>query len=32
MDDEEKAGRLPEAYAEQRRWIGALPPRGSRTT
>jgi Fe-S oxidoreductase len=29
MDAEEKAGRLPETYAEQGRWIGALPRRGS---
>jgi len=29
MTAEEKAGRLPEAYAGQRRWIGDLPPRGS---
>ena len=29
MDAEEKAGQLPETYAEQRRWIGSLPRRGS---
>jgi ferredoxin len=27
MDAEEKAGRLPDAYGDQRRWIGALPRR-----
>ena len=26
---EEKAGHLPDAYADQRRWIGTLPLRGS---
>ena len=29
MDAQEKAGSLPETYAGQSRWIGALPPRGS---
>ncbi len=29
MDAEEKAGHLPDTYADQRRWIGALPRRGS---
>jgi hypothetical protein len=29
MDAQEKAGHLPDAYAEQRRWIGDLPARGS---
>jgi epoxyqueuosine reductase len=29
MEAEEKAGRLPDTYAGQRRWIGALPRRGS---
>jgi epoxyqueuosine reductase len=27
MEADEKAGRLPDAYAEQQRWIGALPSR-----
>jgi hypothetical protein len=29
MDAQEKAGRLPDTYAGQRRWIGTLPGRGS---
>jgi len=29
MDAAEKAGRLPDAYAEQRRWIGAMPRPGA---
>jgi hypothetical protein len=29
MNAEEKAGHLPETYAEHRRWIGDLPPHGS---
>jgi hypothetical protein len=29
MDAQEKTGRLPDTYAEQRRWIGTLPARGS---
>jgi epoxyqueuosine reductase len=29
MDAQEKAGSLPETYAEASRWIGVLPPRGS---
>src|SRR4029077_20193300 len=28
MNAEEKAGHLPETYAEHRRWIGDLPPPG----
>ena len=28
MAAEEKSGHLPDAYADQRRWIGALPLRG----
>ena len=29
MEAEEKAGHLPDTYAEERRWIGAMPRRGS---
>ncbi len=29
MAAEEKDGHVPETYAEQSRWIGHLPPRGS---
>ena len=29
MEKQENAGRLPDTYADQRRWIGTLPPRGS---
>jgi hypothetical protein len=29
MTTEEEAGRQPETYAEQSRWIGHLPPRSS---
>ena len=29
MAAEEKSGHLPDAFDDQRRWIGALPPRGS---
>ena len=29
MERKEQAGQLPDAYADQRRWIGTLPARGS---
>jgi len=29
MEAQEKDGRLPDTYADQRRWIGTLPVRES---